>query len=72
MVSRLRNGAKGSLVAETKDSLGSQRSDVAWVVIVFSGVMAALHIWKLPSAIPVLQNELGISLLMSGVLLGVV
>ncbi|TLK52015.1 MFS transporter [Glutamicibacter sp. V16R2B1] len=72
MVSRLCNGAKGSLVAETKESLGSQRSDVAWVVIVFSGVMAALHIWKLPSAIPVLQNELGISLLMSGVLLGVV
>ncbi|WP_346922248.1 hypothetical protein [Glutamicibacter creatinolyticus] len=41
-------------MAETKESLGSQRSDVAWVVIVFSGVTAALHIWKLPSAIPVL------------------
>lgn len=49
-----------------------QRTDSAWITTVFAGVMAALHIWKLPSAIPVLQDELQISLLLSGVLLGVV
>lgn len=49
-----------------------QRSNAAWIITVFAGVMSALHIWKLPSAIPVLQDELQISLLLSGVLLGVV
>ena len=49
-----------------------QRTDSAWIITVFAGVMAALHIWKLPAAIPVLQEELQISLILSGVLLGVV
>ncbi len=49
-----------------------QRTDSAWIITVFAGVMAALHIWKLPAAIPVLQEELQISLFLSGVLLGVV
>lgn len=49
-----------------------QRTDSAWIITVFAGVMAALHIWKLPAAIPVLQEELHISLILSGVLLGVV
>lgn len=49
-----------------------QRSNAAWILIVASGVVAALHIWKLPSALPVIQEQLGFSLLVSGVLLGVV
>ena len=49
-----------------------QRTDIAWITTVFAGIMAALHIWKLPAAIPVLQDELHISLILSGVLLGVV
>lgn len=49
-----------------------QRTDSAWIITVFAGVMAALHIWKLPSAIPVLQEQLHLSLIFSGVLLGVV
>ncbi|MCW4466758.1 MFS transporter [Glutamicibacter sp. MNS18] len=49
-----------------------QRSNAAWILVVASGVVAALHIWKLPSALPVIQEQLGFSLLVSGVLLGVV
>jgi len=49
-----------------------QRSNAAWILIVASGVVAALHIWKLPSALPVIQEQLGFSLIVSGVLLGVV
>lgn len=49
-----------------------QRTNAAWILIVASGVTAALHIWKLPSALPVIQEQLGFSLLVAGVLLGVV
>ncbi|MFJ6457104.1 CynX/NimT family MFS transporter [Paenarthrobacter sp. NPDC091669] len=36
------------------------------------GFVAALHIWKLPAALPLIQNSLGFSLLTAGVLLGIV
>lgn len=48
------------------------RTTAAWITIVFSGVVAGLHIWKLPSALPLIQDQLGMSLVVSGVLLGVV
>ena len=44
----------------------------AWLIIVTVGVIAAVHIWKLPVALPVLEAELGIDLLTSGMLLGVI
>ncbi|WP_431710451.1 CynX/NimT family MFS transporter [Glutamicibacter uratoxydans] len=50
----------------------AQRTNAARILIVASGVVAALHIWKLPSALPVIQEQLGFSLLVAGVLLGVV
>lgn len=43
----------------------------AWVVLL-AGVAAALHIAKLPPAIPVLQRELGITLVQAGFLLSLV
>ncbi|MFZ9439293.1 MAG: MFS transporter, partial [Hylemonella sp.] len=43
----------------------------AWLVIL-AGVCAALHMGKLPPALPILQQELGISLLQSGFLLSLV
>ncbi|UYQ77293.1 MFS transporter [Glutamicibacter sp. JL.03c] len=49
-----------------------QRTNTAWIIIVASGVMAGLHIWKLSPALTVIQDELGFSLIFSGVLLGVV
>lgn len=49
------------------------RSDTgaAWVVIL-AGVCAALHVAKLPPAIPALQQELGITLVQAGFLLSLV
>ncbi|MBM3387449.1 MAG: MFS transporter, partial [Betaproteobacteria bacterium] len=43
----------------------------AWVVVLAGGV-AALQVGKLPPALPVLQQELGLSLLASGFLLSMV
>lgn len=47
-------------------------SDVAWLILVLIGIIAAVHIWKLPVALHVLENEFGISLLASGMLVGVI
>jgi MFS family permease len=43
----------------------------SWV-IVFAGVCAALHVGKLPPALPVLQDALGITLVQAGFLLSAV
>ena len=42
------------------------------LLIIAAGFVAAMHIGKLPSAIPVLQQQLGISLIQSGLLLSLV
>jgi MFS family permease len=49
-----------------------QHVDAAWIVVVLAGITAAMHIWKLPAAIPLIQAELGLSLVQSGLLLGLV
>lgn len=41
-------------------------------MVVFTGVVAAMHIWKLPTALPIIQEQLGISLVDAGILLGTV
>lgn len=45
-------------------------SRAAWLVIV-AGVVAALHVGKLPPGIPILRAELGLSLVQAGFLLSV-
>lgn len=45
-------------------------SSIAWLVI-GSGVVAALHVGKLPPVIPVLRTELGLTLVQAGFLLSV-
>jgi len=40
--------------------------------IVLAGVCAALHVWKLPPALPELQQELGLNLVRSGFMLSLV
>lgn len=44
----------------------------AWVTVVTVGVVAAAHIWKLPVALPLLEAELGMSLVTAGMLVGVI
>ena len=41
-------------------------------LVVLAGICAALHIWKLPPALPELQRELGFTLVQSGFLLSIV
>jgi MFS family permease len=48
-----------------------RRVDPAWLVVI-AGISAALHIGKLPPALPVLQQALGISLVEAGFLLSLV
>lgn len=40
--------------------------------MVVCGVIAAMHIWKLPSALTQVQSDLSISLVQAGLLLGLV
>ncbi|WP_423457047.1 CynX/NimT family MFS transporter [Ottowia sp. VDI28] len=47
------------------------RLNPAWIVLL-AGVSAALHIGKLPPALPLLQRDLGITLVQSGFLLSLV
>ena len=42
------------------------------LLVILAGVSAALHVGKLPPALPVLQQMLGISLVQSGFLLSMV
>ena len=42
-----------------------------WIVL-FAGIIAAFHVGKLAPAIPVLQSEMGISLVEAGLLLSLV
>lgn len=46
--------------------------DRAFLVIMLAGISAALHVGKLPPALPVLQQELGLTLVQAGFLLSLV
>lgn len=48
-----------------------RRLDPAWLVVL-GGISAALHVGKLPPALPVLQQALGVSLVQAGFLLSLV
>ena len=49
-----------------------REGNAAWIVVVVCGVIAAMHIWKLPSALTEVQGDLSISLVQAGLLLGLV
>lgn len=69
LVASLREGTK-SMTARKPQA--HQRTNAAWIIVVVSGVMAGLHIWKLAPALPIIQEQLGFSLIFAGTLLGVV
>lgn len=54
-----------------KTANAARTSAVTWVVIV-AGVAAALHVGKLPPAIPVLREALGLTLVQAGFMLALV
>lgn len=47
-------------------------NDRTWIAIVACGVVAAMHVWKLPGALTFIRQDLGMSLVQSGTLLGIV
>lgn len=53
-------------------ALQTRQSNAAWIVVVLAGITAALHIWKLPAALPRIQEDLGLTLFVAGLLLGIV
>ncbi|WP_336716072.1 MFS transporter [Arthrobacter sp. USHLN218] len=59
-------------MATATTAMTKQRVDAAWIVVVLAGITAAMHIWKLPAAVPLIQAELGLSLVQAGLLLGLV
>lgn len=44
----------------------------AWIVLLGCGIVAAMHVWKLPGALAFIREDLGMSLVQSGLLLGIV
>lgn len=46
--------------------------NTTWLVVVVCGIIAAMHIWKLPSVLTEIQSDLSISLVQAGLLLGLV
>lgn len=46
--------------------------NIEWIVLVAAGVIAAMHIWKLPGALGDIREDLGLSLVAAGALLGMV
>lgn len=49
-----------------------EAGNATWIVVVVCGVIAAMHVWKLPSALTEVQADLTISLVQAGLLLGLV
>lgn len=49
-----------------------QKDSRAWIVVLACGVVAAMHVWKLPGAMDFIRDDLGMSLVAAGALLGVV
>ena len=50
----------------------SGRATRMWVLVVAGGVLAAAHVWKVPGALDELASGLGLTLVQSGTLLGII
>ena len=60
-------------MAHPRSTRAQPRStNTPWIVVVVAGVASAMHIWKLPGALDFIRADLGLSLVDSGVLLGIV
>ncbi len=49
-----------------------QAGNASWIVVVACGIIAAMHVWKLPTALGDVRSDLSIDLVEAGLLLGVV
>ena len=53
-------------------TVGNAVRSRAWIALLGCGIVAAMHVWKLPGALAFIRQDLGMSLVQSGVLLGIV
>jgi len=58
-------------MSHTAESSPTHSPSIAYLVWL-AGISAALHIWKLPPSLPILQSQLGLNLVESGFLLSLV
>lgn len=54
------------------DPQGPPPSNLPWIVVVACGVIAAMHVWKLPVALTEVRADLSIDLVQAGLLLALV
>lgn len=54
------------------NSVTGQPGNGPWIVVVACGVIAAMHVWKLPSALTEVQADLSIDMVQAGLLLALV
>lgn len=52
--------------------MGTAVSHGAWLAVLAAGIAAAMHIWKLPGALAVVQHDLSMTLVQAGLLVGVI
>lgn len=61
-----------TVVSQQSASTRQRSGNATWVVVVVCGVIAAMHVWKLPGVLTEVQADLTISLVQAGLLLGLV
>ena len=61
-----------TVVSQSVSHTRQRKGNATWIVVVVCGVIAAMHIWKLPSALTEVQADLSITLVQAGLLLGLV
>ncbi len=61
-----------TVVSQSPTPTRRRSGNATWIVVVVCGVIAAMHVWKLPSALTEVQADLSISLVQAGLLLGLV
>ncbi len=55
----------------SQSALTGTRLSPAWIILI-AGIVSALHVGKVPPALPILQRELGLSLVQAGFLISLV
>lgn len=61
-----------TLITPRGGAAADSERELAWVIVVLSGIAAASHIWKLPSALERIREDIGLSLVEGGILVSLI
>lgn len=61
-----------TLIAPRGGAAPGSARELAWFIVVLSGIAAASHIWKLPSALERIREDIGLSLVEGGILVSLI